>query len=117
MSKVTKHNITIENLVYFERGEKVMLDSDLAKIYGVETKMLNRAVKRNVNRFPADLMFQLTEQEWESLRYQFGTLNNVLTSQNKFDIEEQAILFFRTLCDANTIAKMQLLQRAKYNLR
>jgi len=52
-----------------------MLDKDLAVLYGVETKMLNRAVKRNIERFPKDFMFQLTKEEYvELLRYQFGTL-------------------------------------------
>lgn len=63
MPKLIKSFTPIENLVYFVRGEKVMLDSDLARIFGVETKMLNRAVKRNLSRFPDDFMFQLTAQE------------------------------------------------------
>ncbi len=65
----------IEQSILHIRGEKVMLDSELAKIYGVETKALNRAVKRNKDRFPADFMFQLTPKEAESLRCQFGTSN------------------------------------------
>jgi hypothetical protein len=60
-------------LIYEIRGERVMLDSDLASIYGVETKALNRAVKRNRDRFPKDFLFQLTEDEWKNLRYQIGT--------------------------------------------
>jgi hypothetical protein len=57
------------------RGQKVMLDADLATIYGVETKVLNQAVKRNLQRFPEDFMFQLEETEWEDLRSQFVTAN------------------------------------------
>jgi hypothetical protein len=60
-------------LIHEIRGERVMLDSDLASIYGVETKALNRAVKRNRDRFPKDFVFQLTEDEWKDLRYQIGT--------------------------------------------
>jgi hypothetical protein len=60
-------------LIYEIRGERVMLDSDLALIYGVETKALNRAVKRNRDRFPKDFVFQLSEDEWKNLRYQIGT--------------------------------------------
>jgi phage regulator Rha-like protein len=60
-------------LIYEVRGERVMLDSDLASIYGVETKALNRAVKRNRDRFPKDFVFQLSEDEWKNLRYQIGT--------------------------------------------
>jgi phage regulator Rha-like protein len=55
------------------RGQRVMLDSDLADIYGVETKALNRAVKRNRHRFPKDFVFQLSPHEWKDLRYQIGT--------------------------------------------
>ena len=58
------------------RGKKVMLDRDLAKLYGVAAKVLNQAVKRNIKRFPADFMFQLSWEEIESLRSQFVTLNN-----------------------------------------
>jgi hypothetical protein len=60
-------------LIYEIRGERVMLDSDLASIYGVETKALNRAVKRNRDRFPKDFVFRLSEDEWRNLRYQIGT--------------------------------------------
>ena len=63
----------IENAIYLIRGEKVMLDRDLAELYGVETKMLNRAVKRNLRRFPADFMFQLSADEVFRLRIQIGT--------------------------------------------
>jgi hypothetical protein len=60
-------------LIYEIRGERVMLDSDLAWIYGVETKALNRAVKRNRHRFPRDFMFQISSDEWQNLKYQIGT--------------------------------------------
>jgi len=60
-------------LIYEIRGQRVMFDSDLASIYGVETKALNRAVKRNRYRFPKDFMFQLSEDEWKNLKYQIGT--------------------------------------------
>ena len=65
----------IERAILLIRGDKVMLDSDLAALYGVETKSLVRAVKRNLGRFPADFMFQLTMEEFERLRCQFGTSN------------------------------------------
>lgn len=65
----------IEHKILFIRGKKAMLDRDLALLYGVETKALNRAVKRNIDRFPDDFMFQLSKKEYEELlRYQFGTL-------------------------------------------
>ena len=64
----------IEHTILLIRGQKVMLDRDLARLYDVETKALNRAVQRNLDRFPADFMFQLSAEEYESLRFQFGTL-------------------------------------------
>mgnify|MGYP000895782530 FL=1 len=63
----------IQNKIYEIRGQRVMLDFDLAELYGVETKNLNLSVKRNIKRFPPDFMFQLTNSEWESLRFQFVT--------------------------------------------
>ena len=66
----------IESLVYTIRGQQVMLDSDLAQLYGYEVKRLNEQVKRNIERFPDDFMFQLTEEELpQSLRSQNATLN------------------------------------------
>jgi len=62
-------------MIYEIRGYQVMLDEDLAKIYQVETRRLNEAVKRNKNRFPPEFMFQLTEEEYEFLRSQFATSN------------------------------------------
>lgn len=64
----------IETKIYLIRGHKVMLDSDLAELYGVEVKQLKRQVRRNINRFPEDFMFQLQKEEHESLRSHFGTL-------------------------------------------
>jgi phage regulator Rha-like protein len=64
----------LEALIHMVRGQKVMLDADLASLYGVETKQINRAVKRNANRFPATFMFQLTRDEF--LRCQSGTSND-----------------------------------------
>jgi len=64
---------SIQNRIYEIRGERVMLDFDLALLYEVETKALNQAVKRNIKRFPDDFMFQLTPKEWESIRSQIVT--------------------------------------------
>lgn len=82
-------NINIESLIHIVRGQKVMLDSDLAMLYGVVTSRLNEQVKRNINRFPDDFMFQLTKEEWSALRSQIvmsesDHLQSVefLTSQN-----------------------------------
>lgn len=63
----------IQNMIYVIRGQNVMLDSDLAKLYGVETKRLNEQVRRNLDRFPEDFMFQITKEEFENLKSQFAT--------------------------------------------
>ena len=67
---------SIQNRIYEIRGERVMLDRDLAALYETETKALNLAVKRNMKRFPQDFMFQLTKQEFDDLRSQIETLEN-----------------------------------------
>ena len=72
----------IENKIYLIRGQKVMLDDDLAQLYGVPTKRFNEQVRRNVERFPEDFMFQITIEEWGNLRFQFGTLNEAQDSKN-----------------------------------
>src|SRR5688572_23321907 len=77
---VQKNNMVVPDemlvhKIYETRGEKVMLDRDLAALYGVETKYLKRQVRRNIERFPADFMFDLTKEEFENWRCQFGTSN------------------------------------------
>lgn len=79
--------ISSENLaspILVIRGQKVMLDSDLAALYGVETKVLNQAVRRNIERFPEDFMFQLTSDEAERLRSQSVTLKKGRGQHRKF---------------------------------
>lgn len=66
----------ISQKIFFVRGTRVMLDSDLARLYGVATKNLNKAVKRNAARFPADFMFRLSPKELQGLRFQSGTSNS-----------------------------------------
>ena len=66
-------NKEIQNMIYTFKGRQVMIDRDLAYLYNVETKVLNQAVKRNLNRFPEHFRFQLTEEEYENLRSQFVT--------------------------------------------
>ena len=65
----------IKNLIYTIRGKQVMLDSNVAMLYHYETKNVNKAMKRNIERFPEDFCFQLTNHEFKNLRFQFGTLN------------------------------------------
>jgi len=66
----------ITDKIYLLRGKKVLIDRDLAQLYGVETAQLKRAVRRNIERFPIDFMFELTKQELENWRCQFGTSNS-----------------------------------------
>lgn len=80
---------TIRKLVYVVRGKQVMLDSDLAQLYRVETRVLNQAVKRNSARFPESFCFQLTENEYSNLKSQF-----VISSSNK---DENNYSLFTTL--------------------
>ena len=63
--QIMSETTTIHSKIYEVRGQRVMLDFDLAAMYGVETRVLNQAVKRNIERFPEDFMFQLTKEEWE----------------------------------------------------
>lgn len=84
----------IKNLIHEIRGYKVMLDSDLAMLYEVETYRLNEAVKRNIERFPDNFMFQLTEEEWQVLRSQFVISNGseILRSQFATSNKEEVLI-------------------------
>ena len=81
--------VQIKNLIYTIRGHRVMLDSDLAMLYEVETKVLNQAVKRNLKRFPPNFMFQLTKDEWLNLRSQIVTFRNDIRKYTPYAFTEQ----------------------------
>ena len=81
----------IRNRIYDIRGRQVMLDKDLAELYGVQTRDLNKAVKRNIERFPADFMFQLTKEEMENLMFHFGTSRWGGTRKLPFAFTEQGV--------------------------
>ena len=83
--------IQIQNLIYEIRGYKVMLDSDLAALYEVETRTLNQAVKRNIERFPIHYMFQLTKEEWQNQRSQFVTFKNDIRKYPPYVFTEQGV--------------------------
>jgi len=76
---------SIQNRIYEIRGERVMLDRDLAALYETETKALNLAVKRNIQRFPSDFMFQLTKEEYDSLRFQNETSDTTQPLRLQFE--------------------------------
>ena len=84
------------------RGERVMLDRDLAEMYGVETKQLKRAVRRNIDRFPNDFMFQLSNEKYRSLRRQFGTLKRGAHSKYPpFAFTEQGVAMLSSVLNSD----------------
>ncbi|MCF0054197.1 ORF6N domain-containing protein [Dyadobacter sp. CY356] len=92
--------IAIQNKVFTLRGQKVMLDFDLAEMYEVETKVLKQAVRRNRDRFPDDFMFEVTRAEYNSLRSQFVTLENGKGEHSKylpFAFTEQGVAMLSTI--------------------
>ena len=97
----TLQPLKIESLIHEIRGHKVMLDRDLAKLYGVETKVLNQAVKRNIERFPEDFMFQLTSEEYTVLKSQFVTSSWGGTRKLPFAFTEQGLAMLSGLLNSN----------------
>ena len=91
MKDMSEDLIIVQNLIYEIRGQKVMLDFDLARLYQVETKALNQAVKRNAERFPSDFMFRLTAEEVLNMRSQFVTASKRNTSAPPFAFTEQGV--------------------------
>jgi len=81
----------IQNKIYEIRGQRVMLDFDLAAMYGVETRTLNQAVKRNIERFPEDFMFQLTNGEWSILKSQI-VISNIADNQEVGNLKSQIVI-------------------------
>ncbi len=81
----------IASKILFLRGEKVLLDTDLALLYGIETKRLKEAVRRSLNRFPDDFMFHLTNEEWHNLRSQFASSSWGGTRYPPFAFTEQGV--------------------------
>ena len=102
--------INIKNLIYEIRGIKVMLDSDLAKLYGVETKRLNEAVKRNIARFPSHYMFQLTEEEFYSLRSQIATSKEGKGGRRymPYVFSEQGVAMLSSVLNSETAIQMNI---------
>jgi len=88
---MNEYIVPVQNLIYEIRGKKVMLDFDLAKLYQVETRALNQAVKRNIKRFPADFMFQLTKEEWLTNSSQIVTSSNRPKTTPPYAFTEQGV--------------------------
>ncbi len=115
---------TIKNLIYTIRGQQVILDSDLAMLYQVETKNLNKAVKRNINRFPEDFCFKLTKEEYVSLRFQIGTSNDSETTARggrrymPYAFTEQGISMLSAVLHSETAVKVSIgIMRAFVEMR
>lgn len=99
----------IASKIYLFRGLKVMLDRDLAQLYGVETKQLKRAVKRNVERFPSDFMFELSAEEQDSLRCQTGTLKRGAHAKYlSFAFTEQGVAMLSSVLNSNRAIQVNI---------
>ncbi|MDP2158793.1 MAG: ORF6N domain-containing protein [Nitrospirota bacterium] len=101
----------IERKIYLIRGEKVMLDSDLAELYEVETFNLNKAVKRNIDRFPEDFMFQLSKEEAVSLRFQIGMSKTEGRGGRRylpFVFTEQGVAMLSTVLNSDRAVKVNI---------
>lgn len=106
---------TIQNLVYVVRGKQVMLDSDLARLYQVETRSLNQAVKRNIERFPGRYCFQITKEEWKNLKSQIviSNLNEVIEEHGgrrklPYVFTEQGIAMLSSVLRSNTAVRVNM---------
>lgn len=109
----------IENKILLIRGEKVMLDLHLAELYGVETKALKRAVRRNRMRFPEDFLIELTKEEYNALRYQFGTLKRGEHSKYAlFAFTEQGVAMLSSILKSKRAVMVNIgIMRAFVRLR
>ncbi|UCD35973.1 MAG: ORF6N domain-containing protein [Nitrospiraceae bacterium] len=108
----------IEKKIYVIRRHKVMLDSDLSELYGVETKVLNRAVRRNLDRFPGDFMFQLTKNEYDNLRFQFGTSRWGGRRYAPYVFTEQGVSMLSSILNSKQAIQVNILiMRTFVNLR
>ncbi len=110
---------TIASKILFLRNEKVLIDRDLAEMYGVEAKQLKRAVRRNIDRFPNDFMFQLTNEEHWSLRSQFGTLKRGAYSKYPpMAFTEQGVAMLSSVLNSQRAIKVNIaIMRAFVHLR
>ncbi|MBS3151598.1 ORF6N domain-containing protein, partial [Candidatus Woesearchaeota archaeon] len=102
---------SIKDRIHTVRGIQVIIDYDLAELYGVETKQLNRAVKRNIERFPKEFMFQLNDFEYKSLRFQFGTLKTGRGKHRKYlpyVFTEQGVAMLSAVLNSETAVKVSV---------
>ena len=110
-NEITIPDEIITNKIYLIRGQKVMLDRDLAQLYGVETKQLKRQVRRNIERFPIDFMFQLNIEEFKNWRRQFGTSNSTDKMGLRyapFVFTEQGVAMLSSVLNSPTAIKVNI---------
>ena len=104
---VVSEETILEN-IYLIRGQKVMLDRDLAEMYGVEVKRLNEAVKRNVTRFPEDFMFQLSLNEWRNLKSQIATSSWGGSRKLPYAFTEQGVAMLSSVLNSETAIQVNI---------
>lgn len=108
----------IEQKIYLIRGQKVMLDKDLAALYGVETRVLNKAVKRNIDRFPEDFMFQLNNEEFGNLKFHFGTSSWGGTRKLPYAFTENGVAMLSSVLSSKRAVQVNIaIMRAFVKLR
>ena len=107
-NQITIPDEIISSKIYLIRNQKVMLDKDLAELYAVETKQLKRQVRRNIERFPDDFMFELNQQEFENLRSQFGTSSWGGTRYTPLAFTEQGVAMLSSVLNSATSIKVNI---------
>ncbi len=100
--------VLIQHRIYEIRGEKVILDRDLAEMYGVETRRINEAVKRNIKRFPSDFVFQLTEDETQNLISQIATSRHGGTRKPPYAFTEQGVAMLSGLLNSDVAISVNI---------
>ena len=110
--------IQVKNLIYDIRGLKVMIDSELAELYEIDVKLLNKAVKRNIERFPTDFMFQLTKEEWNLLRAQIPTFRDDSRKYLPYAFTEQGVAMLSGVLRSKKAIEVNInIMRTFVNLR
>ena len=107
MSDIVPQEI-IETKIVFIRGKKVMLDKDLAQLYGVTTSNLNKAIRRNTERFPEDFMFQLSKKEFENLIFHFGTSSWGGTRKLPYAFTENGVAMLSSVLNSERAIKVNI---------
>jgi phage regulator Rha-like protein len=116
--RYVKKILPIQDMIYEIRGQRVMLDRDLADLYGVELKVMNQAVKRNIRRFPSDFMFQLTNEEWKKQRSQIVTFKKDTRKYKPYAFTEQGVSMLSSVINSERAIEVNInIMRAFIKLR